>query len=155
MIADSLCMPSKKSLFWTLLLINHHRVSLYNSMTFSECYWQTIKQSFPELISNNTNIFRELLVNNATKFSTFHIIMKQYWHFLGVTGKQHYISSNTDTFRELLANNIDLFRAHEKEFTLSQSYYQTIVNTFFRVSMDTWADRKFSNRKSPCKSEKS
>ena len=38
-------------------------------------------------------------------------------------------------------------------FTLSQSYYQIIVNTFLRIRIDT-SDRKLSNRKFPSKSEK-
>ena len=51
---------------------------------------------------------------------------------------------------------MDLFRAHIKTaLTLSQNYYQTIVNTFLRFSMDTWRDRKFSKRKFPSNSEKS
>ena len=35
-------------------------------LTFSESYWQRILQTFPDFISlsNNTDIFRELLANN-------------------------------------------------------------------------------------------
>ena len=33
--------------------------------------------------------------------------------------------------------------------------YQTVVNTFLRVSMYNWTDRKFSKRKFPSKSVKS
>ena len=56
---------------------------------------------------------------------------------------------------ELLSKNIDLSRLRISSVCISQSYYQTIVNTFLRVSMGTWTDRKFSNRKFPSKSEKS
>ena len=45
-------------------------------LTFSESYWQTILHTFPELTSNNTDIFRELQANNTTYFSRVYI--KQY-----------------------------------------------------------------------------
>ena len=40
-------------------------------LTFSEGYWQTMLQTFPDFtsLSNNTDIFRELLANNTTHFS--------------------------------------------------------------------------------------
>ena len=39
--------------------------------------------------------------------------------------------------------------------TLSQSYYQTLVNTFLKVWMDTWTDKEFSNREFSTNSKKS
>ena len=43
------------------------------------------------------------------------------------------------TYSELISNS----------FTLSQSYYQTAVNTFLKVSMGTKTERKFSRVKIP------
>ena len=40
-------------------------------------------------------------------------------------------------------------------FTISQSYYQKLVNFFLRVWLDTWTDRKFSTGKLQSKSEES
>ena len=39
-----------------------------NNTDISESYWQRILQTFPDFISlsNNTDIFRELLANNIT-----------------------------------------------------------------------------------------
>ena len=68
-------------------------------LTFSESYCQTILHTFPELTSNNTDIFRvPSKLNYSKKFfqSTYHTI--------------------TDTFRGLLPNNIYLFRAHIKQY---------------------------------------
>ena len=136
-------------------------------LTFSESYWQRILKTFPDFISlsNNIDIFRELLPNNSTSFQDFissntdisqgffhrvssklnyskiffRVHITQYWHFPGVTTKQYWLIQSS----------------YQTVFTLSQSYYQTIVHTFCRVWMDTWTYRKFSNRKFPSKGEKS
>ena len=147
-------------------------------------YWHfqgvTTKWYFSEFISNNTHTFRELL-QNKSKY-TFRVHVKHYYHFQGVTPKQYYTlfltSNNTDIFRELLANNTTHFSrvyiiqywhfqrittkqywlfqsSYQTVFTLSLSYYQLIDTLFLWVQMDTWTDRKFSNRKVPSKCEKS
>ena len=75
--------------FRDLLPNNTAHFSRHQSiLTFSECYWQIILQTFPDFISlsSNTHILRELPANNTTHFFT---------------------SSNADTFRELQPNNID------------------------------------------------
>ena len=51
----------------------------------------------------------------------FRVHITQYWHFQRVTIKQYWLIHST----------------YETVFTLSQNYYQTIVKTFERVSMDT------------------
>ena len=83
------------------------------TLTFSESYWQTKLQTFSDFISlsNNTDIFREVLTNNTTNFSRFYIIIKQYWHF------QSYWQAILQTFQSW--GNTTL--------TLSKSYYQTIL----------------------------
>ena len=88
--------------------------------------------------------FRELLATNTINVFRFHIIIKQCWHFQIVTG------NNTTHFSRVHIKQY----WHFQRFTLSQSYYQTIVNTFFRVWMDTWTDRKFSKRKFRNENEK-
>ena len=51
---------------------------------------------------------------------------------------------------------MDSIRAPIKQvFTLSQSYYEIIINIFLGAWKKTWTERKFSNRKFPGKSEKS
>ena len=68
-------------------------------LTFSESYWQKILHPFPELIRNNTDIFKELLANTIPEFipsSSFEI------------SKRFFQSSYTI-------------------LTLSESYYQTIL----------------------------
>ena len=47
------------------------------------------------------------------------------------------------TYSELISNRVFLV------FLLSQSYYQTAVNTFLKVSMGTKTERKFSRVKIP------
>ena len=64
--------------------------------------------------------------------------MTQYWHFQRVTNKYYRLIQSS----------------YQTVFTLLQNYYQAILNTFLRVSMDTRTDRKFSNRKFPSKSDK-
>ena len=87
-------------------------------------YWVTPKQNYTLFqTSNNTDIFRELLVNNTTRFSIVYI--KQYWHFQRVSSKltivknffRVYISHNNHTFRALLSNNVGLFRTHIKQYS--------------------------------------
>ena len=86
-------------------------------LIFSESYWQTILHIFLECTSNNTDNFRELLANNTTNFSRFHIIIKQYWHFQKVPSKSNY-SKNF------------LRSSYHTIMTLSESYYQTIPTTY-------------------------
>ena len=98
-----------------------------------------------------------VLVNSTTNLSRFHVIIKQYWHFQRVSGKQYYTpfessyQTNTDIFRELLANNTaHLSRASIKQYrkklqtlkisnqyqtilTFSESYWQAILHTFQEV----------------------
>ena len=69
----------------------------------------------------------------------FRIQITQYWHFQGVTTKEYW----------------PILISYQKVFILSQSYYQTVVNPYMRVWMDTLTDRKFLNRTFPGKSEKS
>ena len=89
----------------------------------SESLWQT----FPDFLSlsNNTDIFRELLAKNTTHFSRVYI--KQYWHFQRVPSKLNYgknffqssyqtiltdlklTSNSTHTFTELLPDNSKKF----------------------------------------------
>ena len=45
-----------------------------------------------------------------------------------------FISNITDTFRELLPNNITHFSRHQTILTFSESYWQTILQTFFQIS---------------------
>ena len=107
-------------------------ITISNSKHFFRFYfkqhwhfsWVTPKQNYTLFqTSNNTNIFRELLVNITTCFSIIYI--KQYWHFQRVPSKltivknffRVYISHNNDTFRELLPNNIGLFRTHIKQYS--------------------------------------
>ena len=77
-------------------------------LKFSKSYWQTKLHTFPNI--------------------------KQYWHFQRVTGSQYYAlfqtTNNTDIFRELLTNNTTHFAKHQKILTFSESYWQTILNTF-------------------------
>ena len=121
--------------------------------------------------SNNTDIFRELLVNNTKHFCKVYI--KQYWHFQRVPSKLIYgrnffqstyqtISDNTQyhTIMEWHFQRVTtkqhwlIENSYLTVFTLSQIYYQTIVNTILRVWMDNWTDN-FSNGKSSTRSEKS
>ena len=90
--------------------------------------------------------------------------MKQYWRFQRVPSKLNY----SKNFFQSTCHTI---------MTLSESYYQTILtyselisnsihtftellpdnctkNTFLRVWMDTWTDKKFSNGKFSTKNEK-
>ena len=98
---------------------------------------------------NNTDIFRELLVNNTAEFisSNTDIFREFLPNQTIVKIFSKYVLHNNDTFKELLPNNIDLFRTHQTVFTLPQSLYQKIVSTFLKFWMDTWKDKKFSSRK--------
>ena len=80
-------------------------------LTFSESYWQTILRTFPELTSNNPDIFRELLANNTTHFSRVYI--KQYWHFKRDSSKLNYSKKFFQS-------------SYHTILTLSESYYKTI-----------------------------
>ena len=137
-------------------------------------YWHfqrvTVKQYYTLLQSLHQVIlaFSELLANSVTHFSRAWV--KQHWHFQGVIGKQYYTLFQSLyqaivksffrvhitqcwhfqrvktilTYLELMSNSIHTF-----------SYYQTVVNTFLRVSVDTRTDRKSLRRKFPSKSVKS
>ena len=62
--------------FKELLQNNTTRFSKHQAiLPFSESYWQTIQQTFPDFISlsNNTDIFIELIASNTTHFSRVHI----------------------------------------------------------------------------------
>ena len=95
---------------------------------------QTILYTFPELTSNKTDFFKELLINNTTHFSrvyikllannTAHISFHQtiltfsesYWQTILQTLPDFIsLSNNTDIFKEPLPNNIDLFRAYFRQ----------------------------------------
>ena len=65
--------------------------------------------------------------------------------------QQHKLSYHTILILFESYYNIELFEAHIKQYSHFCNYYQTIVNTFLRVSIDTWRDRKFSMRKFPRK----
>ena len=55
----------------------------------------------------------------------------------------------------ILPSNIDLLRTHIEQFSHFQSYYRTIVNAFLKVWMDTWTDKRFSNKEFSTNSKKS
>ena len=115
-------------------------------------HWVTPKQYYTLFHTlNNTDIFRELLVNNTTYFSRVYI--KQYWHFQRVPSKLNYSKNSfQSTYHTIMTLSESYYGqywliqnySYQTVFTLSQNYYQTIVNTFSRVWMDTWTDRKFS-----------
>ena len=107
-----------------LLQNNATRISRNQTiLPLSESLWQT----FPDFLSlsNNTDIFRELLAKNTTHFSRVYI--KQYWHFQRVPSKLNYskkvfqssyqtiltdsklTSNSTHTFTELLPDNSKQF----------------------------------------------
>ena len=88
-------------------------------LTFSESYWPTILHTFPELKSNNTNIFRELLANNTKHFSRVYI--KQYWHF-------QRIPSKSNCSRKFFQSS------YHTILTLSESYCQTIMTYLELIS---------------------
>ena len=59
------------------------------------------------------------------------------------------------TLSESYCKTILAYSELKSVFTFLLSYYQTIVNTFLRVWVDTWTERKVLNRKFPSKNEKS
>ena len=68
---------------------------------------------------------------------------------------QYTISHNNGTFKRVTTKQYWLIEnSYQTVFTLSQIYYQTIVNTILRVWMDNWTDN-FSNGKFSTRSEKS
>ena len=151
-------LPGSYSQYYILFQSLHQTI-----LTFSKTYWQTKLQNFPDFISllNDTNIFRELLINNTTYFSKVHI--KQYWHFWRVHFKLNY---SKNIFQS----------SYHTILTLSECYFQTVStyselisksiysftellpnnnkHFFLRVSIVTWTNKKFSNRKFLSKSEK-
>ena len=116
----------------------------------SESYWQTIVNKFPQLTSNNTDIFRELLANNTTYFSR--VYTKQYCHFWRVPSKLNYskhffhghitlltyselISNSIHTFTELLANNSEnLFESFNEQLNRQNSQTENSKATVRRIS---------------------
>ena len=90
-------------------------------LTYSESYWQTILHTFPELTSNNTDIFRKLLENNTTHFSRVYI--KQHWYFQRVPSKLNYIKKFFQS-------------SYHTILTLLESYYQTI-STYLELISNT------------------
>ena len=103
--------------------------------------------TFPELRSNNTDIFRELLANKTTNFFWFYIIIKQYWHFQRGTNK-HSFSQNTSVrlllklFRLLGESLIYFFtyRSHQrckKSVQKNVRAWQTSVSAIFLLNKIT------------------
>ena len=94
---------------------------------------------FHNIINNNDN-FIELLVNNATDF--FRVYIKQDWYFQRVPSK---LNHEKNFFESSYHTILTLSESYCKQYWLIQSSYQTaqtIVNTFLRVSMDTWKEQK-------------
>ena len=139
----------------------HFQSSYKTLLALSGSYSKKIPHTFLQLTSNTTDILRESLVQNTTH--CFRVSIKEYWHFKRVPSKLNYsrnfflefISQNTNTLRKLY-HTILIYTElkYQTVLTLWQSYYQTIVNTFSRVSMKTWTVRIYSNWKFPSKSEK-
>ena len=107
-------------------------------LAFSERYLQTILQTFPDFISlsNNIDIFRELLANNMRHFSSVYI--KQYWHFQSVHSIAH-----------LNYSKIFVQSSFDMILTLSESNYQTIL-TYSKLisnSIHTFAKLLSNNSK--------
>ena len=127
-------------------------------LTFSDSYWQTILHNFPKLTSNNIDIFRELLANNFTHFSWVYI--KQYWHFqrapskLNYSKKYHTILTLSESYYQTI---IDLFRAHIKQYShfprVITKKQQTLFESFNRHLNRKKIQR--TKRKFPFKSVKS
>ena len=121
-------------------------------LIYSESYWQTVSHTFPELTSNNTDIFKELLVNNTTNFQisyhqqTMLTFSKSYWQTISHTFPEH-TSNNTDIFRELLANNTTHFsRVHIKQYWYFQrvpsklNYSKKFFSEFISHNTDTFRE---------------
>ena len=87
-------------------------------LTFSKSFWLTILHTFWEFISNNTDIFRELLANNTAHLSKASI--KQYRHFPRVTGNHYY-------------KTLKISNQYQTILTFSESYWQAILHTFQEV----------------------
>ena len=93
---------------------------------------------FHNIINSNDN-FIELLVNNATDF--FRVYIKQDWYFQRVPSK---LNHEKNFFESSYHTILTLSESYCKQYWLIQSSYQTaqtIVNTFLRVSMDTYLKR--------------
>ena len=95
------------------------------SRAYIKQYWHfqswrlTILHTFPELPSNDTDIFRELLANSTTHFSR--VYTKQYWHFQRVSFKLNYSKKFFQS-------------SYHTILTLSESYYQTILTYLELIS---------------------
>ena len=137
------------------------RVHIKHCWYFQGATPKKIPNTFPQLTSNTTDILRELLVKNTTHCSIVYI--KQCWHFQRVPSKLNFSKT---FFQSLYHKILTLSKSYyhtiltyseleyQTVFTRWRSYYQAIVNTFLRVSMNTWRDRIYSKRKFPRKSEK-
>ena len=91
------------------------------------------------------------MLSSQSIVSRFHIIIKQYLCFQRVTGKHFsrvYIKQYCTKQYWLIQSS------YQTLFTLPQSYYQKIVSALLKIWIDTWTDRKFSNRKFPSKSKR-
>ena len=112
--------------------------------TFPDIYIELLANNttnfsrFHNIINNNDN-FIELLVNNATDF--FRVYIKQDWYFQRVPSK---LNHEKNFFESSYHTILTLSESYCKQYWLIQSSYQTaqtIVNTFLRVSMDTYLKR--------------
>ena len=131
----------RQTILYTFPELTSNKTDFFKRVTDKQYY--TLFQSFYQVTgkqycthfipSNNTNIFRELLANNTANISRFHIIIKQYWHFQRATTKQYWLIQS-------------LFQV---VFTVSQSYYQTIVNTFLRCLNGHLNRQKILKQKTP------
>ena len=118
-------------------------------LIYSGSYWQTMSHTFPELTSNNTDIFKELLVNNTTNFQisyhdqTLLTFSKSYWQTISHTFSE-FISNNTHTFRELLPNKSKHnFRVNIKHYWHFEGVTRKQYHTLFQTSSNTNIFREF------------
>ena len=92
-------------------MILHTLMILQTILTLSESYYQTRVNTFSEFISNITDTFRELLLNNTTHFSRHKAILtfpESYWQTILHTLPE-LPPNSTDIFRGLLVNNTTRF----------------------------------------------
>ena len=115
-------------------------------LTFSESYWQTILNTFP-------NIKKYWHLQRVTGKAILHTLpnIKKYWHFQRATGKQNYTlfqtSNNTDNFRELLANNTTYFSRicinqcwHFQRIPSKLNYSKNFFSEFISHNSDTFRE---------------
>ena len=77
--------------YYKLLQISYHYQTI---LTFSESYWQTILHTFSELISSNTDIFRELLLKILTYSELISNSIHNFTELLPSNNKHFFESSN-------------------------------------------------------------